>query len=102
MQEISIIKQFYSQCLIKQGYVFRIPEIPEFAKRISGTSKREDTFNPAEYRKLYEYLRYWSNPKNISNIRNAEKNYGKKDSKIKELNEWEHQMEIHRRILIRE
>jgi integrase len=102
MQEISVIKQFYTQYLIKKGYVFRIPEIPEFAKRQSGTSRREDTFNPIEYRKLYEYLRSWSNPKNVSNVRIADKKYGKVANKNKVMNEWEHQMEIHRRFLIRE
>ena len=101
-QEITIIKHFYKTCLIKKGFVFKIPEFPEFKVRKSDLSKRQDTFTIAEYTKLYKFLREWVKPKNVSRIRIAEKAYGNKQNKEKLMNEWEHQMEIHRRILIRE
>ena len=101
-QEVSVIKGFYNNYLIKKGFVFKIPEIPEFKSRKSQNAKREDTFNLKEYEKLYKFLRGWVKPKNVSNIRIAEKEYGKKGNTKKVMNEWEHQMEIHRRILIRE
>jgi site-specific recombinase XerD len=101
-QELTIIKHFYKTYLIKRGFVFKIPEFPEFKVRKSDLSKREDTFTIAEYEKLYKFLREWVKPKNVSKTRIAEKSYGKKENKEKVLNDWEHQMEIHRRVLIRE
>ena len=47
-------------------------------------------------------MREWVKEKNVSNTRIAVKDYGKKDSKQKLMNEWERSMEIHRRTLIRE
>jgi len=101
-QELTIIKHFYKTFLIKKGFVFRIPEFPEFKVRKTDISKRQDTFTIAEYEKLYKFLREWVKPKNVSKTRIAEKAYGNKQNKEKVMNEWEHQMEIHRRVLIRE
>jgi len=47
-------------------------------------------------------MREWVKPKNVSKIRIALKEYGKKSNKEKVMNEWEYQMEIHRRRIIRE
>jgi hypothetical protein len=82
-QELTIIKHFYKTYLIKKGYVFKIPEFPEFKVRKSDLSKREDTFTIAEYEKLYKFLREWVKPKNVSKTRIAEKSYGKKENKEK-------------------
>ena len=101
-QEVSCIKTFYNSYLIKKGYVFKIPEIPEFTSRKEDTAKREDTFNLKEWEKLYKFMREWVKPKNVSRIRIANSAYGKKENKEKEMNDWEYQMEIHRRIVIRE
>jgi integrase len=96
-QEVSVIKGFYNSYLIKKGFVFKIPEIPEFTSRKDDNAKREDTFNLKEWEKLYKFMREWVKPKNVSKIR-----IGKKENKEKVLNDWEYQMEIHRRIIIRE
>lgn len=101
-QEVSIIKGFYNTYLIKKGFVFKIPEIPEFTGRKEDRAKREDTFNLKEWEQLYKFMREWVKPKNISKTRIALKEYGKKGNKEKVMNEWEHQMEIHRRRIIRE
>ena len=101
-QEVSVIKGFYNSYLIKKGFVFKIPEIPEFTSRKDDNAKREDTFNLKEWEKLYKFMREWVKPKNVSKIRIAKKEYGKKENKEKVLNDWEYQMEIHRRIIIRE
>jgi len=102
IQELSIIRQFYTSYLIKNGYVFKIPEIPEIKARVGERSKREDTFNIKEWEKLFTFMREWIKPQNISKTRIAVKVYGKKENKEKVMNEWEYQMEVHRRIIIRE
>lgn len=100
--EIVIIKHFYKNYLIKNGFVFKIPEFPEFKLRKEDKARREDTFSLTEYEKLYKFMREWVKEKNVSKVRVAEKKYGKKENKDKVMNDWEHQMEIHRRTLIRE
>jgi len=102
IQELSIIRQFYNTYLIKNGYVFKIPEIPEVKARVGERAKREDTFNIREWEKLYVFMREWVKPQNISKTRRAVKLYGKKENTEKLMNDWEYQMEIHRRIVIRE
>ena len=101
-QEVSVIKGFYNSYLIKKGFVFKIPEIPEFTSRKDDNAKREDTFNLKEWEKLYKFMREWVKPKNVSKIRIAKEVFGKQENKEKVLNDWEYQMEIHRRIIIRE
>ncbi len=101
-QELTIIKHFYKTYLIKKGFVFKAPEFPTFRLKKNDKAKREDTFTLKEYDKLVKFMREWVKPKNVSKIRNAEKSYGKKDNKQKVMNDWEYQMEIHRRVLIRE
>ena len=101
-QEITIIKMLYKQYLIKKGFVFKAPEFPEFKLRKKDRAKREDTFTVPEYEKLYTFMREWIKPKNVSNTREAVKVYGKKENSKKIMNEWEREMEIHRRVLIRE
>ena len=102
IQELTIIKHFYKTYLIKKGWVVKPPEFPVFRLKGKDRAKREDTFTLKEYDKLVRFMREWVKPKNISRVRTAEKAYGKKDNKEKVMNEWEYQMEIHRRILIRE
>lgn len=101
-QEIGIIKHFYNSCLIKKGFCFKHPEFPEFKVRERDRAKREDTFTLKEYDKLVRYLREWVKEKNVSRQRNAVKNYGKSENKVKLMNEWEWKMEVHRRRIIRE
>lgn len=101
-QELTIIKHFFKTYLIKKGFVFKAPEFPVFRLRQKDRAKREDTFTLKEYDKLVKFMRGWIKPKNVSKVRTAEKSYGKKDNKEKVMNDWEYQMEIHRRILIRE
>lgn len=102
IQELSIIRQFYNSYLIKNGYVFKIPEIPEIKARFGERSKRDDTFTIKEWEKLYTYMREWVKPEKVSKTRIPVKVYGKKENIKKEMNGWEYQMEIHRRIIIRE
>lgn len=102
IQELTIIKHFYKTYLIKRGWVVKPPEFPVFRVKSKERAKREDTFTLREYRKLTKFMREWVKPKNISKVRNAEKLYGKRDNIEKVMNEWEYQMEIHRRMLIRE
>ena len=47
-------------------------------------------------------MREWVKEKNVSPIRKAIKEYGKKENKEKKLNEMEWKMECHRRVLLRE
>jgi len=101
-QEVSIIKGFYNTFLIKKGFVFKIPEIPEFTGRKEDRAKREDTFNLKEYEKLFKFMREWVKEKNVPYTRIAVKKYGKKENTEKKMNEWERKMEIHRRVLTRE
>ena len=101
-QEIVIIKHFYKNLLLKQGYVFKIPEFPEFKIREKDRAKRDDTFTLKEYDVLVRFLREWVKPKNVSPFRNAVKSYGNKDNSIKKLNAMELEMEKHRRVIIRE
>lgn len=101
-QEISYIKQFYKNVLLKKGYVFKIPEFPEFRVRKTDKSKREDTFSIQEYERLFKFMREWVKDKNVSHEKEVQKEYGKKENKIKRMNDWEREMEIHRRILLRE
>ena len=101
-QELTYIKQFYKSILLKQGYVFRIPEIPEFKIREKDRSKRDDTFTIKEYDKLVRFIREWVKEKNVPRIRIANKAYGNKENTEKRLKDWEWEMEKHRRILLRE
>ena len=101
-QEINCIKHFYKNLLIKKGYCFKIPEVPEIKVRKQDKSRREDTFSIKEYETLYKHMREWVKEKNISRIRKAEKVYGNKNNKEKKLNEMEWKMECHRRHLLRE
>ena len=101
-QEITILKHFYKTFLIKKGYVFKVPEFPEFKVRKTDLAKREDTFSVKEYEKLFKFMREWVKEKNVSHIRKAIKEYGKKENKEKKLNEMEWKMECHRRVLLRE
>jgi len=101
-QEVSLIKGFYNSYLIKRGFVFKIPEIPEFTSRKQDRARREDTFTLKEYEKLFKFMREWVKEKNVSKVRVARKEYGKKENKEKLMNEWEHKMEVHRRVLVRE
>ena len=101
-QELTIIKGFYKAILLKQGYVFRIPEIPEFKVRKEDQHKREDTFSVKEYEKLVRFMREWVKEKNVSNVRKPVKEYGKYENSEKVLNAMELEMEKHRRVLLRE
>ena len=87
---------------IKQGFVYRIPEFPEFKIKERDRAKRDDTFTLKEYDKLVRYLREWVKEKNVSRQRNAVKSYGNIENKVKNLSEWEWKMELHRRRIIRE
>ena len=62
-QELVIIKHFYKTLLLKQGYVFKLPEFPEFKIREKDRARREDTFTLKEYDKLVRYIRYMGNQK---------------------------------------
>ena len=101
-QELVIIKHFYKTLLLKQGYVFKIPEFPEFKIREKDRAKREDTFTLKEYDVLVRHMREWSKAKNVSQYRNAVKIYGKPENRIKKMNVMEWDMEKHRRVIIRE
>ena len=101
-QEITIIKHFYNSYLIKKGFVFKIPEFPAFKVRKQDNARRKYTFTIEEYTKLFTFMREWVKEKNVSSTRIAVKDYGKKNSKEKLMNDWERKMEIHRRTLIRE
>ena len=101
-QELVIIKHFYKTLLLKQGYVFKLPEFPEFKIRQKDRARREDTFTLKEYDVLVRYLREWSKAKNVSQFRNAKKIYGKPENRIKKMNAMEWDMEKHRRVIIRE
>jgi len=101
-QEIVIIKHFYKNYLIKKGYVFKIPEMPDFRLNKNDKSRREDTFSVAEWEKLFKFMREWVKEKNVSRTRVAEKKYGKADNIQKLMREFEWQMECHRRVLTRE
>ena len=101
-QELVIIKHFYKTLLLKQGYVFKLPEFPEFKIREKDRARREDTFTLKEYDKLVRYIREWCKPKNVSEYRNAVKIYGKPENRIKKMNIMEQDMEKHRRVIIRE
>ena len=101
-QEIVILKHFYKNYLIKKGYVYKIPELPEFRLKKEDQSRREDTFTIKEWETLYKFMREWVKPKNISKTRFAQKAYGKAENKQKMMSEWEWQMECHRRVLTRE
>ena len=101
-QEIVIIKHFYKSFLIKKGYVFRMPEFPEFRLKKGEQARREDTFSIYEWETLFRFMREWVKEKNVSKTRTAHKSYGKKENQQKLLNEWEWHMECHRRVLIRE
>lgn len=102
IQELTTIKHFYRTYLIKKGWVAKAPEFPVFRVKTKERAKREDTFTLKEYNKLVRFMREWIKPKNVSKVRNAEKLYGKIQNKAKVMNEWEYEMEIHRRTLIRE
>jgi len=101
-QELVIIKHFYKTLLLKQGYVFKLPEFPEFKIREKDRAKREDTFTLKEYDVLVRHIREWSKSKNVSQFRNAVKIYGKAENRIKKMNAMEWDMEKHRRVIIRE
>ena len=101
-QEISIIRHFYKTFLIKRGYVFRMPDMPEFRIRYKDMAKREDTFTIKEWQKLYRFMREWVKKKNVAQTRISVKKYGKKDNVEKKLTDWEWQMECHRRVMMRE
>jgi len=101
-QELVIIKHFYKTLLLKQGYVFKIPEFPEFKIREKDRAKRDDTFTLKEYDDLVRFLREWVKPKNVSQFRNPVKSYGNKENTIKKMNAMEWDMEKHRRVIIRE
>ena len=101
-QELVIIKHFYKTLLLKQGYVFKLPEFPEFKIREKDRAKRDDTFTLKEYDVLVRFLREWVKPKNVSQFRNPVKSYGKAENKIKKMNAMEWDMEKHRRAIIRE
>jgi len=101
-RELVIIKHFYKTFLLKQGYVFKIPEFPEFKIREKDRARREDTFTLKEYDVLVRHLREWCKAKNVSQFRNAVKIYGKPENTIKKMNAMEWDMEKHRRVIIRE
>ena len=101
-QELVIIKHFYKTLLLKQGYVFKLPEFPEFKIREKDRARREDTFTLKEYDVLVRYIREWCKAKNVSQYRNAVKIYGKPENRIKKMNIMEWDMEKHRRVIIRE
>mgnify|MGYP006283329277 CR=1 FL=1 len=107
VQEITIIKMFYKDCLIKNGYVFSLPEFPKFKIRQSDRSRRTDTFSRTEIEKLFRFMiQEWCFPKSSERyltepkIRNAVKEYGKKENMKKKLADWEWDMEMHRRHLM--
>ena len=101
-QELVIIKHFYRTYLLKKGYCFKIPEFPVFRVKKTDRARREDTFSVKEYETLYKFMREWVKKKNVSNTRISQKKYGKVENKEKVMNEWEHQMECHRRVMLRE
>ena len=101
-QEIMIIKHFYTTYLIKKGFVFKTPDFPAFKINRKDRARREDTFSLKEWDILVKYMRKWSNPKNISNIKKPVWKYGKRDNEEKVMKQWMYNMEVHRRILIRE
>jgi len=101
-QEIGILKHFWRTYLVKNGFVYQVPLFPEFRIRRGDSAKREDTFSLKEYEKLYKFLREWVKEKNVSNVRIAVGGYANRKDKEKKLVAWERQMEIHRRVMMRE
>jgi len=106
-QEIVIIKHFYKTYLIKNGFVFKIPEFPEFKITKKDLSRRTDTFTKEEVEKLLRFMikewcfrsndeRYEKTPRTRISI----KQYGKIENKEKKLSTMEWDMELHRRHLI--
>jgi site-specific recombinase XerD len=104
-QEIGIIKTFYDKVLIKNGYVYSKPEFPKFKIKKQDRARRQDTFTQEEMNKLFRFMieewcfrstdERYSDPK--KRIRYAIKEYGKKENKQKLMNDWEFDMELHRR-----
>lgn len=101
-QEITIIKHLFSTFLIRRGYVYKMPAMPEFRIRYKDTAKREDTFTNKEYDKLVRFMREWVKKKNVSKVRIAVGSYANRKGKEKKMVDWEWQQECHRRILLRE
>ena len=106
-QEIVIIKHFYKTYLIKNGFVFKIPEFPEFKITKKDLSRRTDTFTKDEIEKLMRFMiREWCFRSNderynlISRTRISIKQYGKIENKEKKLNQMEWDLELHRRNLL--
>jgi integrase len=107
VQEITIIKLFYKDCLIKGGYISSLPNFPKFRIKQSERSRRTDTFTNQEMEKLFRFMiekwcfrstseKYVTEPR----VRYAVKEYGKKENNVKNLNDWEWDMELHRRHLM--
>lgn len=106
-QEITIIKHFYKIYLIKKGFVFKVPEFPEFKVTKKDRSRRTDTFSRKEFEGLLMFmLEEWcfrstdERYQTMHRVRVPVKTYGKKDNKQKHLNEMEWDMELHRRHLL--
>lgn len=107
LQEITIIRHFYKSYLIAKGYATRVPAFPEFKITNKDKSRRTDTFTREEIQRLLRFMthewcfrssdeRYYETPK----VRKAVKVYGKASNVEKQLNDWEWDMEMHRRHLI--
>ena len=102
-QEISVIKHFYKTYLIKRGFIYQLPEFPEFRIRYKDSAKREDTFTIKEWTRLYKFMREWVKKKNVSRTRIAVKGYANRNKgKEKKMVDWEWQQECHRRVMMRE
>lgn len=107
-QEITIIKMFYKKVLIKNGYIFSLPEFPAFKIKQQDRSRRTDTFTPEEMEKLFTFMieewcfrsvsEKYEDPK--QRIRFAVKKYGNKDNNEKLLNDYQFDLELHRRHLM--
>ena len=106
-QEISHIKHFYRTYLIKNGWVFGMPEFPEFKIRKSDRSVRTDTFRPEEAHGLIRFiLNEWvvhpesSKFDSFPREKVTVKEYGKKDNVVKKQREDQFRLEMHRRTMM--
>jgi len=100
--ELTLIRSIYSDYLVPKGYCLRAIRFPKVILKKQDKSRRVDTFTEDEWEIVYTNMRRWVEWEEVGHYRHAQTKYGKAENKIKELNEYQRQIEWCRRNVLRE
>ena len=100
--ELTLVRSIYSDFLVPKGYCLRTIRFPKVILKKADKARRVDTFTDEEWEVCFRNMRRWVEWDEVGHYRIAQTQYGKKENKVKELNEYQRKIEWCRRNVLRE